>query len=86
MFSIIMRYKYPNNNLRTFVDFWIWITIYAMFAPTREFSPSSQRWKYVQILQIYLCYFSRAVLIFWLYTRKLAKDIVILALCSKQYT
>ena len=35
----------------------------------------------VQILQIYLCYFSLAVLIFWLNTRKLAKDIVLLALC-----
>ena len=28
-----------------------------------------QRWKNVQILQIYLCYFSLAVLIFWLYTQ-----------------
>ena len=40
-----------------------------------------QRWKNVQILQIYLCYFSLAVLIFCLYTRKLAQDIVLLALC-----
>ena len=28
-----------------------------------------QKWKNVQILQIYLCYFSLAVLIFWLYTQ-----------------
>ena len=39
----------------------------------------NQRWKSVQILQIYLCYFSLAVLIFW--PRKLAKDTVLLALC-----
>ena len=34
-----------------------------------------QRWKNVQILQIYLCYFFWAVLIFWLYTRKQTKTL-----------
>jgi hypothetical protein len=47
-------------------------------------SSETQRWKSVQILQIHLCYFSLAVLIFWLYTYKKAKDIVLLALCWKQ--
>ena len=41
-----------------------------------------QRWKNVQTLQTRLCYFfSLAVLIFWLYTRKLDKITVLLALC-----
>ena len=34
-----------------------------------------QRWKNVQILQIYLCYLFWAVLIYWLYTRKQTKTL-----------
>ena len=34
-----------------------------------------QRWKNVQILQIYLCYLFWAVLIFWLYMRKQTKTL-----------
>ena len=41
-----------------------------------------QRWKNVQILQIYLCYFSLSVLIFWMYMRKVAKDTVLKAISS----
>ena len=33
------------------------------------------RWKNVQVLQIYLCYFFGAVLIFWLYMRKQTKTL-----------
>ena len=36
---------------------------------------STQRWKNLQILQIYLCYFFWAVLIFWLYMRKQTKTL-----------
>ena len=46
---------------------------------------TSQRWKNVQILQIYLCYFYLAVLIFWLYTRKWAKSTVLLALYCQHF-
>ena len=34
-----------------------------------------QRWKNVRIMQIYLCYFLGAVLIFWLYMRKQTKTL-----------
>ena len=41
----------------------------------------TQRWKNVQTLQTRLCYFfSFAVLIFWLYTHKLAKNTVLKAM------
>ena len=56
------------------------IELEIIFQLTNAFS--NQRWKNVHTLQTRLCYFfSLAVLIFWLYTRKLAKDTVLLPLC-----
>ena len=55
------------------------ITFHVMSEP----KSTKQRWKNVQILQIYLCYFSLSVLIYWPYTRKVAKDTVLKAIVLK---
>ena len=68
-------------NTQTFEESWNCVKGECDCTRKTRICSSTQRWKNVQILQIYLCYFSLAVLIFCLYTRKLAKDIVLLALC-----
>ena len=51
---------------------WTWLRLVKNKAAVKT---SKQRWKNVQILQIHLCYFFWAVLIFWLYMRKQTKTL-----------
>ena len=74
-FPPVSHPKMVLEHLGTGVPSGMWKLLYQFITLDHEgfhiFSKGFyQRWKNVQILRIYLCYFFQAVLIFWLYTRK----------------